>query len=376
MSKETLLVLGPRRIPPVPCPAANTNTALSILTSVGFRQITSSDYVAAAQRLRPDIVVGLGDIPSGQQQPGLKRIDKMSDRTEKWTKNIISGRRGLDKTVKNPKASYEIFAPVLPVSRELQSWYLDHLVDDMLEDISGLVIYDSHMLAELPDELQLLPRLSFDLPSSPQKLLYQISLGMDIFTVPFITDATDAGIALDFSFPPPRSASVITEATAGVLTDKKSLGIDMWQPSHATSITPFSTGCTCYACAKHHRAYVQHLLASKEMLGWVLIQLHNHTVAGAFFAGVRESIAGGTFEEDKKAFEAFYEPELPEKTGQGPRVRGYQFKSEGPSESKKNPPAYRMLNDHKEGLSEAPTPDSNADAKDLERIGFAESAGS
>jgi hypothetical protein len=35
-----------------------------------------------------------------------------------------------------------------------------------------------------------------------------------------------------------------------------------------------------------------------------------------------------------------------------------------------------MLNDHKEGLSEAPTPDSNADAEDLEKIGFAETAGS
>lgn len=356
----------------MPCPAANTNTALSILTSVGFRQITSEDYAAATQRLQPDIVLGLGDIPLGQQQPGLKRIDKMSDRTEKWTRDIVSARRGLDKTAKSPKASYEIFAPVLPVGRELQSWYLDHLVDDMLEEISGLVIYDSHMLAELPDELQLLPRLSFDLPSSPQKLLYQISLGMDIFVVPFIADATDAGIALDFSFPPPANSAI--ETASEISINKKSLGIDMWQPSHATSLRPFSAGCTCYACTKHHRAYVQHLLASKEMLGWVLIQFHNHTAIDAFFAGVRESIARGTFEEDKKAFEAFYEPELPEKTGQGPRVRGYQFKSEGPGESKKNPPAYQMLNDHKEGLSEAPAPDSNADAEDLEKIGFAETA--
>ena len=115
LSKETLLVLGPRRVPPVPCPAANTNTALSILTSVGFRQITSEDYAAATQRLQPDIVVGLGDIPFGQQQPGPKRIDKMSDRTEKWTRDIISGRRGLNKIVKNLKASYEVFMLVLSV---------------------------------------------------------------------------------------------------------------------------------------------------------------------------------------------------------------------------------------------------------------------
>ena len=47
--------------------------------------------------------------------------------------------------------------------------------------------------------------------------------------------------------------------------------------------------------------------------------------------------------------------ELPEKTGQGPRVRGYQFKTEG-GVKKKNPPAFKSkglgegLND---GQSEA-----------------------
>ncbi|KAF2496765.1 tRNA-guanine transglycosylase [Lophium mytilinum] len=367
LPKDTLLVVGARRIPCIPCPTANTNSALSIYTSVGFRQISAEDYAAASQKIRPDIVVGLADIPYGQPQPGLKRIDKMSDRTEEWTKELVSQTHGLDKTVKAPRASYQIFAPILPLTKELQTWYLDHLIDDMLDDISGLAIYDAHFLADLPAQVKDLPRLSFDAPSSPGAVLYQISLGMDIFTIPFITEATDAGISLDFTFPPPKSEVSGGEDAGG----KDTLGVDMWQSEHALSVTPLSINCSCYACTKHHRAYVQHLLSAKEMLGWVLIQIHNHAIMDSFFAGIRESIARGTFDQDKLAFEAFYEPELPEKSGQGPRVRGYQFKS-GQNETKKNPAAYKVLNVPEESSSEAPTPD--AVAADLEKIGFAETA--
>jgi len=56
------------------------------------------------------------------------------------------------------------------------------------------------------------------------------------------------------------------------------------------------------------------------------------------------------------------------------RVRGYQFKSEGKGESRRNLPAYRSLDDGKEKLAEAALPSSNADALDFEKQGFAEKA--
>jgi queuine tRNA-ribosyltransferase len=159
---------------------------------------------------------------------------------------------------------------------------------------------------------------------------------MDLFTVPFLADATDAGIVLDFTFPPPAK-----DETSSA---RRIMGIDMWHEDHAASVAPLSEGCTCYACTKHHRAYLQHLLTAKEMLGWVLIQLHNHAIMAAFFDGVRASLDAGTFDTDVAAFEAYYEPALPEKTGQGPRIRGYQFKSEEHAKKeKKNPKAYKKF---------------------------------
>lgn len=308
--------MGARRTPPIPAPAPHTNTEISLLTSVGFKALSSEYYTAAVRKLQPDIVVGMADIPFGQETVGIKRKDKMSDRTEIWLRDIIAKQKALDAGEKR----FNIFAPILPIERDLQSWYLEHLLDDMVDSIAGVAIYDAYLLDDLPEELHRFPRLSFHVPASPHELLRQISLGMDIMTVPFIADATDAGIALDFTFPFPAGESQGE--------GRQNLGIDMWDASHAVSVTPLSEGCDCYACKKHHRAYIQHLLSAKEMLGWYLIQVHNHAVLEKFFANVRDSIEGGNFEADVASFEAHYEPKLPEKTGQGPRIRGYQFKSE------------------------------------------------
>jgi queuine tRNA-ribosyltransferase subunit QTRTD1 len=332
LPQDRLLILGARRNPPIPSPVANTNSEVGLSTSVGFKAVSSEYYGAAVRKLQPDVVVGLADIPFGQTSIGTKRKDKMSDRTELWLRDMIVRRDTLDKSEK----SWSIFAPILPIERDLQSWYLEHLVDDMMDKISGLAIYDTYLLDDLPDQLHHLPRLSFHPPASPHELLRQVSLGMDLFTVPFLADATDAGIVLDFAFPPPTK----DEASSARL----SLGIDMWHSDHAVSVAPLSEGCPCYACTSHHRAYLQHLLAAKEMLGWVLIQLHNHAVMSSFFNGVRASIATGTFDTDVAAFEAYYEPALPEKTGQGPRVRGYQFKSEEHAKKgRKNPKVYKKF---------------------------------
>lgn len=59
------------------------------------------------------------------------------------------------------------------------------------------------------------------------------------------------------------------------------------------------------------------------------------------------------------------------------RVRGYQFKSVGGGETKKNPRPYGRLDDAVEKLaeSESSLPTPSADAEDLQANGFAEKSG-
>lgn len=54
-------------------------------------------------------------------------------------------------------------------------------------------------------------------------------------------------------------------------------------------------------------------------------------------------------------------------------MRGYQFRSEGPGEQKKNTKPFRMFDEGRESTAETPVvPDPNADAVELQDQGFAE----
>lgn len=357
-------MLGARRIAPVVAPAANpnTNASIAVSTAVGFRTLKAEDYAQAAERLRPDVVVALGDVPFGRAL-GSKRVEKGTDRMIEWMQRHVALRK------ERGGGEGRLFAPLLPVACGSQQFYVECLMEELKGEVDGLAVYNEESLEDLPEGLQRLPRLAFLETETPHQILKQVGLGCDVLTVPFIGAATDAGIALDFSLPAPD----LNQHDYGAVSPLP-LGIDMWLPDHATDLSPLAKDCKCYTCTNHHRAYLQHLLVAKEMLGWILLQIHNHHTVDLFFKSIRDSIADGTFDEETRRFERAYEAKLPEKTGQGPRVRGYQFKSEGPGEAKKNKSPFTMLDDGKERLAEGTPPSSSATASVLEDEGFAEQA--
>lgn len=309
LPEPTLVVLGCRRTPPVIAPPAtsNTSTAIAVSTSVGFKLLKAEEYADAVEGLGADIVLGLGDVPYGRAL-GSKRIEKATDRSIDWLQDHVARRKKLAEQ-DGFKGQAKLFAPLLPLSCANQQYYIDCLAEDVRDDISGLAIYSADTLEDLPEELATLPRLDLTEPATPLAVLRQIANGVDIVTMPFVSVVTDAGIALDFEFPGPSTTT----------SEIRPLGIDLWSTSHATDLGPLRQGCSCYACTDHHRAFLQHLLAAKEMLGWVLLQVHNHHIIDQFFTSIRSSIAAGTFEADVETFSRCYDSELPEKTGQGPR---------------------------------------------------------
>jgi queuine tRNA-ribosyltransferase len=306
---DTTLILGLRRIPPVESPNPNSNSEIAISTSVGFTTYAVKDYIAAAQTLKPDILICPGDITFVPLKPSQKRVEKAADRTTLWMKEVLLLKQECEND--EEKLSSHIFAPIIPVAWEQQKWYTELLAGEEFRFlVNGLSVYDVQAFQNPPEAFSNLPRLSLTQPCSPNEVLRQIWLGMDLLVIPFIDAATDAGIALDFSFPTPSFIGDIKSHT---------LGIDFWDTSHSNDLSPLREGCQCYACKKHHRAFLHHLLHAKEMLGWVLLQVHNHHVMDEFFAGIRKSIANGSLEQDMKDFDRYYERDLPDKTGQGPR---------------------------------------------------------
>jgi tRNA-guanine transglycosylase len=65
---------------------------------------------------------------------------------------------------------------------------------------------------------------------------------------------------------------------------------------------PVDPGCTCYTCQTFSRAYLRHLFAAEEILGYRLATIHNlHFILG-LMATIRQSIAENRFPEVKARF--------------------------------------------------------------------------
>jgi queuine tRNA-ribosyltransferase len=65
---------------------------------------------------------------------------------------------------------------------------------------------------------------------------------------------------------------------------------------------PIDTNCGCYACQNFSRAYINHLINSREILGSTLGTLHNITFYQDLMRGMRTAIENGNFQAFRKAF--------------------------------------------------------------------------
>ncbi|PNH12647.1 Queuine tRNA-ribosyltransferase subunit QTRTD1, partial [Tetrabaena socialis] len=88
------------------------------------------------------------------------------------------------------------------------------------------------------------------------------------------------------------------DVTAGADDTK----INLWSTAHRLDKAPLLPGCGCFACRRHSRAYVHHLLNTHEMLAEVLLEAHNTSHMQAFCQAVREAVAEGRFEQFRAWF--------------------------------------------------------------------------
>ncbi|MEO0374652.1 MAG: tRNA guanosine(34) transglycosylase Tgt, partial [Cyanobacteria bacterium P01_A01_bin.17] len=64
--------------------------------------------------------------------------------------------------------------------------------------------------------------------------------------------------------------------------------------------TPLDSDCPCYACQTFTRAYLSHLLRSRELLAYTLLSIHNITELVGFTQKIRQAIMQGTFVQEFK----------------------------------------------------------------------------
>lgn len=356
------IIASPRRSSPVAVSIPNTNDTISIMTSEGTKKMPLESYFNFIDGFNPDVVLAPPDLPnlSPGGKPGGNRIRKMANRTEKWL-NIT-----LERNTHRP-----VFAVVLPsVPTATQKEYLKY-VSEKKDQLSGLSFWGTEDYMRLaarqqgqrrdesqkeetnPEDvgriieengLDSLPKFYALGSETPQEILDKVQQGMDLFQGDCCTQFTDAGIALDFTFPPPR------------LETKLPLGSNIWDEQYTTDMSQLSTVST--ATGSHNKAYVHHLLKAREMTSWVLLQMNNMNVLTQFFQGIQQSIENNTFETDHAQFLAIYGDVSSAKSfrdqykgkSTGPTARGYavghleqEMRKQAGSTPKINDPPFKKL---------------------------------
>ncbi len=78
--------------------------------------------------------------------------------------------------------------------------------------------------------------------------------------------------------------------------------MNMRRQQYTQDASPIDDQCTCYCCTHFSRAYVRHLLRAKEILGVVLLTIHNVHFLVTLMREIRNAILNGTFPMLKSAF--------------------------------------------------------------------------
>jgi len=117
----------------------------------------------------------------------------------------------------------------------------------------------------------------------PLQLLNLIEMGYDLFDCGMITHIA-------------RTGSTITHRGK----------INIKGGKYKEDFSPLDPDCDCFVCRNYSRAYIRHLINSKEITGLRLNSYHNVYFVINFIKKIRESIKEGKFTDFKKEFQSMY----------------------------------------------------------------------
>ena len=152
--------------------------------------------------------------------------------------------------------------------------------------IGGLSVGEPKpLMYEIMDEL--LPHYPTHIPrylmgvGSPDCLVEGVMRGIDMFDCVL---ATRVG----------RNGTALTENGKVVVRNG----------AYKEDFTPLDPECDCYACRNYSKAYLRHMINVGEMMGGMMISLHNITYLNNLMANMRDAILQDSFTEFANEFYA------------------------------------------------------------------------
>ncbi|XP_051971062.1 queuine tRNA-ribosyltransferase accessory subunit 2 isoform X2 [Xyrauchen texanus] len=290
-----------------PSPAGHiTNKTVSVWGSGGRIELTAARFMAIQAAIQPDCYQSMADGETWQTNTSRKRVRKAVDRTLAHLDECLllhqKSQELKQAVIFGVVEGGDIIEERLRSARETAKRPVGGFVLDgfhspaMDQDVRSQLIRAT--TAELPQEK---PRLVLGV-GRPDEVIGCAEAGVDLFESFFPFQVTERGCALSFNYkidPDPETAVLESNGETPAVEKLNGNGDENMTPfemnlkdkRYQDDFRPLVEGCGCYCCKKHMRAYVHHLLVTSELLGGVLLMLHNMAHYLGFFKALREAVA-------------------------------------------------------------------------------------
>ena len=273
---------------------ASNEHSFTVMNAGGKQRVSTSEFIAAVQCMKPEIVTLMADEICSHGNT-LNRIRKSVRRTLAWADQCLQA------LMTNTDASATVAADT---QQQQQQHYKPAVIlasvqgtqdtkqfEYCLNELSKRQALDGYVLQRAEDAAsQLIEQNKLRVLTgigSPQDLLNGVASGIDLFEASYPYTLTQLG----YAFVLPLDVAGANNSNERLSTTKLSLRAKQFELDER----PLLEGCECYTCTNHKRAYVHHLLNVHELVGDILLALHNVHHYLRFVETIRQKLDDGSF---------------------------------------------------------------------------------
>nr|CAG4636286.1 EOG090X08JG [Eubosmina coregoni]SVE69881.1 EOG090X08JG [Eubosmina coregoni] len=295
--------------------------SVSIWTRHGRKLIDPQTYINCMESLKPDMFQAVADADTSTDST-MKRVKRSVDDTIKFHSICANLKEKSEVLNQTPMLAcvmggYNV-KERLRCIEELKAFDCSGYVIDGFHSngVSAAKLNWEEVEPVLTETLSALPEQRprvFHGAVTPLLLLKLASRGIDIFDATFPWLVGERGGALIF----PNSLSLTAEPVTETLPIVKNVAayaaelktgkqadkdqdeeetfsncyeIDLKDKVYFNDPGPLLSNCCCYSCRKYSRSYIHHLLSTTELLGPMLLMMHNLHHYLIFLRNIRSSI--------------------------------------------------------------------------------------